>query len=136
MTPTTPGVGGGADAAGCAARAAEAVRALNHACQPAAGGLTTPADAYAVAGALALLAARLPQALSQLQAFLDAECDADRIAMVDGEYTGDPLAAVSATGHWLAHASTAAEQLQYALDRAQHTLTWAAAAGPHPGQDN
>jgi hypothetical protein len=62
--------------AALAADAAEAVRALNHATLPGSGGLAFPADAYDVTGALSLLASRLPQALAQLLAFLQAEVKA------------------------------------------------------------
>lgn len=107
--------------------AAEGIRALNHATLPAAGGLTGPADVYAVVGALASLAGRLPQALAQLQGFLDVECEHGRIGVVDGDFAGDPVAAVATTGHWLDRATVTAWTLQHALDQAHATLTWAAA---------
>jgi len=116
-----------ATAARHADQAAEALRALNHATQPCAGGLGGPADAYDVLAALAALVARLPQALTQLQTFLDGECEHGRIAVVDGDFAGDPVAAVSACGHWLDRATVTAWTLQHALDQAHATLTWAAA---------
>lgn len=64
--------------AALAGDAAEAVRTLNHATLPGSGGLVFPADAYDVTGALSLLASRLPQALAQLLAFLQAEVKAGR----------------------------------------------------------
>jgi len=82
----------------CAQQAAEAVWALNHATLPGAGGLGGPADVYDVLGALASLVARLPQALGQLQGFLDVECEAGRVAVVEGDFAGDPVAAVATTG--------------------------------------
>lgn len=112
--------------------AAEAVRSLNHATLPSAVGLGGPADVHAVLGALACLAGRLPQALAQLQAFLDTECDAGRIAVVDGEFTADPVAAVSACGHWLEQAGCAADTLRHTLEQAHATLTWTASTDP-PG---
>jgi len=71
--------------------------------------------------------ARLPQALGQLRAFLDVECDHGRIGVVDGEFAGDPIAAVSACAHWLTLATDAAQNARHALDQAHATLTWAAA---------
>lgn len=56
-------------AAKLAGEAAEAIRQLNHATRPAAGGLACPADAYDVAGELSALSARLIQALAQLAGF-------------------------------------------------------------------
>jgi len=105
-----------------AEQAAEAVRALNHATQPWAGGLTGPGDVYDILGSLATLASRLPQALTQLQGFLDA----GRIGVLDGEYAGDPVAAVAACGHWSERATVTAWTLTHALDQAHATLTWSA----------
>lgn len=106
--------------------AAEAVRALNHATLFAGNELTGPADVYDTLGSLAMLAARLPQALSQLQAFLDAETDAGRVQVVDGEHAGDPAAAAATAGHWTDTASAAAQVLQHALEQAHAALTWTA----------
>lgn len=117
-----------AEAARYAEQAAEAVRAGNHATQPCAGGLNGPADVYDVMGCLAMLAARLPQALAQLQAFLDNETDAGRVRIVDGEHVGDPVAAVTTCAHWTDTATAAAQGLQHALDQAHAALTWAAQA--------
>lgn len=69
----------------------------------------------------------MPQALAQLQSFLDVECERGRIRVVDGDYAGDPVAAVSACGHWLDRATVTTWTLQHALDHAHATLTWAAA---------
>jgi hypothetical protein len=110
--------------------AAEAVRALNHATLTGAGELVFPADVYQVTGTLAVLAARLPQALTQLAAFLQAEQDAGRVVIVAGEHCGDPAAAVSITRRHLDAAAAAAGRLQHALDAAQQALTWAAASPP------
>ena len=110
--------------------AASAIRALNHATRPGLGwcddGLTGPADVYDVVGALATLAARLPQALTQLQAWLDTETDAGRVAVVDGEHAGDPAALTATVGYWTDTAASAARALTHALDHAHTTLTWAA----------
>lgn len=106
--------------------AAEAVRALNHATLPCTSPLAGPADIYDTLGSLATLAARLPQALSQLQAFLDTETDAGRVRVVDGEHAGDPAAAAATCGHWTDTASAAAHALQHALEQAHTALTWTA----------
>jgi hypothetical protein len=113
--------------AGLAGEAAEAVRALNHASLPGAGGLVFPADAYDVTGQLALLASRLPQALAQILAFLQAEVKAGRVAVVAGEHAGDPGAMLTAVTASLDSAAAAARRLHQALDSAQNQLTWAAA---------
>jgi hypothetical protein len=118
----------GAVPARLAEDAAEAVRALNHATLPGAGELAYPADAYEVAGSLAVLAGRLPQALAQLSAFLDGEVNAGRVVIVAGEHSGDPAAAISAARRHLEAAADAAGQLRQALDAAQNMLTWAAAS--------
>lgn len=57
---------------------AEAVRFLNYATSQ--GGVTGPATVYAVTGELESAANRLPQALTQLGGWLDAEAEAGRIA--------------------------------------------------------
>lgn len=108
--------------------AAEAIRALNHATLPGTSALTGPADVYDVLGELATLAARLPQALSQLQSFLDAETDAGRVRIVDGQHVGDPAAAAATVGHWTDTATAATQALQHALEQAHAALTWAARA--------
>ena len=109
-----------------AGQAAEAVRALNHATLPGAGGLDYPADAYGVTGQLAVLAARLPQALAQLLAFLQDQAAARRIAVVAGEHQGDPAAMLAAVTADMDAAVASARRLHQALDGAQNHLTWAA----------
>lgn len=109
-----------------AADAAEAVRALNHATLPAAGGLVFPADAYEVSGSL--LASRLPQALAQLLAFLQSEAAAGRVVMVAGDHAGDPAAVLAAVTASLDAAVASARRLHQALGAAQNQLTWAAAS--------
>jgi hypothetical protein len=121
-----------ADPVAAAQAAAEAVRALNHATLPAAGGLTHPADAQAVLAALGMASARLPQALNQLRRFLDEQVTAGRVRVVDGEHAGDPAAMLTEAGHLLDHATIAARGLAQLLDAAADTLTWAAAT-PEPG---
>jgi hypothetical protein len=115
--------------AGLADQAAEAVRALNHATIGGTG-LVHPADAYDVLGALALLAARLPQALGQVQNFLDDATEAGRVSIVDGEHAGDPVAAVTTCAHHLDAAILAARRLHDALEAAAASVCWAAATDP------
>jgi hypothetical protein len=115
--------------AALAGQAAEAVRALNHATLPGAGGLVFPADAYDVTGQLSLLASRLPQALAQLLAFLNTEVQAGRVVIVAGDNAGDPAAVLAAATGSLDSAVASARRLHQALDAAQNQLTWAAASG-------
>ena len=110
--------------------AAEAIRALNHATLPGAGGLTEPADVYAVLGSLATLTSRLPQALSQLLGFFQREQSERRVQIVDGEPAGDPAAAGATLTGQLSCAASSAEALQHALEQAHATVTWAARTDP------
>jgi hypothetical protein len=116
--------------AGLADAAAEAIRALNHTTLPGAGGLTYPGDVYSLLAALSLLAARLPQALTQTETFLAAELAAGRIVIVDGAHTGDPAAAVAQAAACLHTARAAAHRLHVDLDHAAAALVWAAAVDP------
>jgi hypothetical protein len=112
-----------------AGQAADAVRELNHATLPGAGVLAYPADAYEVTGQLSVLAARLPQALAQILAFLQAEAQAGRITVVAGQHAGDPAAMLAAVTADLDAAVASARRLHQALDCAQNHLTWAAGTG-------
>jgi hypothetical protein len=109
--------------------AAEAIRALNHATLPAAGGLSEPADAYEVFACLASLADRLRQSLTQVQHFLEEQHAAGAIRIVDGPHRGHPGAAVDTCRAWTHTAAANAGALAHALHDAQHVLTWAAASG-------
>ncbi|MHB1820890.1 MAG: hypothetical protein ACYCO9_23085 [Streptosporangiaceae bacterium] len=120
---------GPASPAELAGQAAEAVRALNHATLPDTSGLEYPADAYEVTGQLSLLAARLPQALAQLLAFLSEQAAAGQITVVAGQHQGDPAAMLAAVTADLDAAAASARRLHQALDNAQNHLTWAAASG-------
>lgn len=115
-------------AVGYADTAAEAIRALNYATLPAAGTLSGPADVYDVVGALATLTARLPQALSQLQRFLDGEHTAGRVRITGGPHSGDPAAALVDIQRWLSCSSSRADALRQALEQAHAALS--SAAGP------
>lgn len=111
--------------------AAEALRGLNHVTQPSRDGLAGPADAYDTLAGLELLAARLPQALNQLQHYLTHEHAAGRVLIVDGPHTGDPAVFLTATARELEHATRAARALHQALAHAHELL--AAAARPARG---
>ena len=88
------------------------MRALNHATLPGAGGLAYPADAYEVTGQLSVLAARLPQALAQLLAFLAEQAAAGRIQVAAGQHAGDPAAVLTAVTASLDAAAASARRLQ------------------------
>lgn len=115
--------------------AAEAIRELNHATLPAKNALSWPSDVYDVLAWLATLAARLPQALAQLDALLTEQVDTGRIAVAGGDPVDDPVAAVITAGQWLHAASLTAHQLHSALDQAQAALTHAATAEPTADQN-
>lgn len=108
-----------------AERAAEAVRSLNHLTRSPAAELDVT-DVYDVITELALLAARLPQALRQLEDLLDRLVEHDQVLVVDGDHRGDPVAVAAIAGHWLAAAAGTAAELAHRVDQAQQTLTWAA----------
>ena len=85
-----------------AARAAEAVRALNHATRPGVAQSDDELDVvgiYDVLGELALMTDRLPQLLHQLENLLDALVEADQVLIVDGPNVGDPAAVAAIAGH-------------------------------------
>ncbi len=115
-------------AARLAGEAAEAIRQLNHATRPAAGGLACPADAYDVTGELSALSARLIQALAQLAGFLNRQHAAGQITIVAGPHAGDPAAVLAEVTAALDTAAAASRRLHQALDTARNALTWAAAA--------
>lgn len=110
-----------------AERAAEAVRSLNHLTLPGAAEVDVT-DVYDVLADLALMSARLPQALRQLEDLLDRLVENDQVLVVDGTHAGDPVAVAAITGHWLAAAAGTAAELAHRVDQAQQTLTWAARA--------
>ncbi len=123
MTPPEP-------AHQAARTAAEAVRALNHQTHPGAtqdGGLDVT-DVYDLVAELALMAARLPQALRQVEALLDQLVEDHQVLIVDGDQVGDPVAVAVIVGHWLSTGRAGAGQLAHGLDHTQQALTWAAPA--------
>jgi hypothetical protein len=116
-----------AEATAAARSAAEAIRSMNHHVRPGAAQLDVT-DVYNLLAELALMMSRLPQLLGQLEALVDDLVDAGDVAIVDGPNTGDAAAVAAITGHWLAAASGAANELAHRVDQAQQTLTWAARA--------
>jgi hypothetical protein len=81
------------DAAAIADQAAEAIRALIHATQPAMSALEHPSDVYDVLGALETMAGRLPQTCGQLAGWLERQAEAGRVAA-----TGWPVRRRCASG--------------------------------------
>lgn len=112
----------------CAEAAAEAVRALIHTSGTDTGALAGPAEVYAVLGALARLAGRLPQGLVQLLDLIAAEYAAGTLQVVNGLHVGASAAAVTDLARQLCWAATSARALHTALEQAQATLTSMASA--------
>lgn len=105
-----------AELTAAAGAAAEAIRALNHHTRPGAAQLDVT-DVYDLLAELALLTSRLPQLLRQLETLLDDLVDAGNVAIVDGDYAGDPVAVAAITGHWLAAGAGAAAELAHRVDQ-------------------
>ena len=101
-----------------AAQAAAVVHELAHLTRPAITPLDV-SDLRTVTGALAELAAGMPQTLAQLASYLNA---ADSLAVTGGQFTGDPQTAVDHARTCLQHAGTGAAHLTAALDAAHQTL--------------
>ncbi|PVE13145.1 hypothetical protein [Streptomyces scopuliridis] len=97
--------------------AAEAVRAINHATQSQRPGWEFPGDAYSVVGALARMAAGLPQALDQI-GYLP-ESMAGNLRSDKGTLDAD----LEDTYGALADAHDAAQTLYEALNRAHSALS-------------
>ena len=114
-----------------AARAAEAVRVLNHATRPGVAQSDDELDVvdiYDLLGELALMASRLPQLLGQVEPLLDALVEDDQVLIVDGPNAGDPAAAAAIAGHWLAASAGSAHELAHRVDQAHQVLAHAAAS--------
>lgn len=111
---------------------AEASRGLNRATQPCGDALTGPADVYDTLGGLELFAARLPQALTQLQRSLTDEHAAGRLLIVDGTHVGDSATILIAIAYEIEQATAAASSLHRALAHAhEHLASAAHAAAEH-----
>lgn len=108
-------------------RAAEAVRLLNYLTLPGDGypGLRYPADAYDIIGGVKVMAQRLPQLLTQVAGWLEAEQKAGRIAHDSG---GSAQQSVTTTCSRLAGAAAAAETVADLLASAQNEASHLKAA--------
>jgi hypothetical protein len=117
--------------------AAEAVRAINHITGwPPGRGLAYPSEAYRVLGQLATVAARLPQACTQIIRQLITWDSAGQLGFDPGTtYAGHPAAAVVDAMHRLDDAVRAARYLEHALAEATHVLTYAHHTDPGPELD-
>ncbi|MQY14980.1 hypothetical protein SRB5_51570 [Streptomyces sp. RB5] len=107
-------------------RAAEAIRALNHATLGDRSQLSFPGDAYAVVGPLVNLARRLPQSFDQLAEFLDVLDALVRTGYVAAD-RGDPSEHLATARSALTSATSAAQTLMQYLDlthRALGPLGW------------
>jgi hypothetical protein len=98
--------------------AAEAIRNLNHATRNPAG-LGQPSAAYDVTGALSMTAARLPQLITQISAYLNHALAGGRLGHDLGE---DPALAVDDAVTFLGDAAMSAAALAGDLDAAQQQL--------------
>ena len=119
----------GEDTVSLARAAAEAIRGLNHATRQEAG-LGQPSAAYAVIGALALAASRLPQAFTQITRWLDQALAAGRLGHDLGE---KPAPAIGAAAIFLGDAGLSAAALAGDLNQAQQQL---ALINGHPRNHN
>jgi hypothetical protein len=109
--------------------ASEAIRALNHATQPADGfpGLSSTVDAYRLLGALQELADRMPQLLEQISAYLQRQLQLGLVDVDDGPHIGDPLTAIGTASNALeGQAIVGATRLAAALELAHQTIAWTA----------
>lgn len=113
-----------------AARAAEAIRFLNHQTRPGIAQSDDEVDVvgvYDLLGELALMASRLPQLLGQTAVVLDRLVEDDQVLIVDGPHHGDPVAIAAVAGHWLAASAGSAHELAHRVDQAHQVLAHAAA---------
>jgi hypothetical protein len=106
-------------------QAAEAIRTLNHRTHPPT--LADPAEICQLLAALAAIAYRLPQLLTQLSRWLHAEQAADRLRA--DTPAADPAEITATAAHELTCAGLTANRLGDALDSAHQHLAHLAAAG-------
>lgn len=106
--------------------AAQHVRELNHRTRGT-DALAGPAQLYRLVGELALLVNGLPQLLNQLDRWLHAEHDADRVRSDDH---ADPGPAVGRATTHLADAGDTARNLAHTMARAQQHLALLSAPPP------
>ncbi|MFI9765766.1 hypothetical protein ACIHJG_02710 [Streptomyces sp. NPDC052415] len=115
------------NAAALADQAAETIRSLNYATLPDASGLAFPGDAYSTIGNLSTLAMRLPQALHQVQAFIDRQHENGDLYSDQGPE--DLVARIASLRGATGDAVRAAEALLDALDQAHIALSPIGARG-------
>lgn len=99
-------------------QAAEAIRTLNHHTHPPT--LADPAEVCQLLAALATIAYRLPQLLSQLSRWLQTEQATDRLRA--DTPAADPAEITATTAHELTRAGLTANRLGDALDSAHQHL--------------
>ncbi|HEY0936703.1 MAG TPA: hypothetical protein VGD91_23595 [Trebonia sp.] len=107
----------------------DAVRLLNYATMSRAG-LTYPSDVYDVLGALAAAAAKLPQALDQMTAWITAQTDAGQVRENPGygHHGGDAAAAAADLAAKTSEAAMLANALSGCLAEAQSATSGLEAA--------
>lgn len=110
--------------------AAESIRGINHLTLNTSSA-RYPSEVYRTLGCLTVMAERLPQVWQQPDHLLQAWLDADEVTAGDGEFSGDPVAAVTtASVYLLEQAAPAAVQLREAFERTQAAIAFASFAGP------
>ena len=118
-----------------AASASEAIRGINHLTRDA-GSLRYPSEVYQALGSLTEMVGRLPQALQQIEALLQKWIEAGDVSIDAGEFSGDPVAAVTAASVYLmGEAMPALTELHSSLQRVQATLAYASHTGPSDTDD-
>ena len=105
---------------------AEGVKVLNHLTRDHAA-LEYPSEADRLIRELASAAARLPQLLGQVSAWLSAEQEAGRIIVTYGDYAGQPARAVATAAIRLDEAEAYAGNLQVVLGMAASVTSTMAA---------
>ncbi|MZD09136.1 hypothetical protein GTW43_29255 [Streptomyces sp. SID5785] len=115
------------NAAALTDQAAETIRSLNYATLPEASGLAFPGDAYSTVGNLSMLAMRLPQALHQVQAFIDRQHESGDLYSDQGP--DDLSARIASLRAATDDAARAAHTLYAALEQAHVALSPIGARG-------
>lgn len=117
----------------------ECFRVLNHAtlAPRARKGVGTPEAAYLVVGALSDALARFPQLAEQLCDYLESEASEGRVAMSEGQFSGQgepgAVRAMATVASELAAAKASAQALSENLEAARRVLANAAPVVPEPG---
>lgn len=92
-------------------------------------GLQSPADATMVLGEMSKLTGNLDQMAARVDRYLRREQASDRLAAVEGMFSGEADAAVDTAHVWLEEATVAARQLREAIDNAQIATSGLARSG-------